>query len=97
MNNNQDDYSSCLIYGQRKTVWALLIKSSHECKADDHRDNDDSNSNANRHVSQSSGFHTQLTGCDHVSTVNGMSSLQKKQKINAVCLIIKLHFLLVTK
>ena len=74
-NNNQDNYSSCLIFSQKKTVWALLINSSQECKADDHKDNDDSNSNANRHVSQSSGFHTQLTGCDHVSTVNGISSL----------------------
>ena len=47
MDNNQDNYSSCLIYGQKKTVWALLIKSSHECKADDQNDNDHSNSNAN--------------------------------------------------
>lgn len=55
-----------------------LLVNCNECKTDNDDDNDEGDSNADRHVCHLPCLHTQLIGSHQVSTVNGMTGLQTK-------------------
>lgn len=66
-----------------------MLVHCNECKTDDNDNNDDGDSNANRHVCQLPCLQAQLIGSYQVSTINGMACLQTKNKGNSV---IYVHF-----
>ena len=61
-----------------------LLVNCNECKTDNNANNNDGDSNADRHVCQLPCLHAQLIGSNQVSTVNGMTGLQTKTRAKVI-------------